>query len=195
VSRATPVCEGTTVVVTWSDERNGAGDAFANRSIDAGATFLATDRRLDTDVAGAATSFEPVPCLEGGVVHVVWGDARTGSEALRYSRSVDAGLTFLAADVPIGNTPAGSGTADWRIACDGARVVIAWEEDRAPLDERDVFVLVSTDGNFTEDRADTDPPGASLSFNPGFAIDGNHLVVCWGEQRDGASQIRTNRTD
>jgi hypothetical protein len=196
VGRPQAVCEGATVAIVWSDARNGLGDVFCNRATDSGVTFLGTDRRVDTDLPGAAASSSPIACLEDDVLHVVWDDLRSGTSRLRYNRSEDAGATFLPEDAPLGETPSGADVSDAEIACDGDTIAVAWQEDRPPFDLSDVFVAVSTDGgrSFEEARADTDPPGASLSFNPVVALDGPALVVVWGESRDGIAEIRVNRT-
>lgn len=191
-------CAGSTVVVAWSDERNGLGDIFANRSLDGGATFGATDVRVDTDAPGASISGDPAIALEAGVLHVIWGDLRGGAAQIRYSRSGNAGATFLAQDVEISEGPPGpNDIGRLTLAVSGDAVVAAWEEDRLPLDEQDIFVAVSTDGgdDFEERRVDTDAPGAALSFAPRLALEPGRLVVMWVDARSGDAEVRVNRTD
>jgi len=198
MSEPSLVCAASTVVVAWSDERNGLGDIFANRSLDGGATFGATDVRVDTDAPGASISGDPAIALEAGVLHVIWGDLRGGAAQIRYSRSGNAGATFLAQDVEISEGPPGpNDIGRLTLAVSGDAVVAAWEEDRLPLDEQDIFVAVSTDGgdDFEERRVDTDAPGAALSFAPRLALEPGRLVVMWVDARSGDAEVRVNRTD
>lgn len=191
-------CAGSTVVVVWSDERNGLGDIFANRSLDGGATFGAIDVRIDTDAPGAGFSGDPDIALEAGVLHVVWGDFRGGNAQIRYSRSSSAGATFLAQDVRVSDGPPGANQPGrLSIEVSGDTVVACWQEDRLPIDEDDIFVAVSTDGgnDFEEERADTDAPGAALSFGPRVALLPGRLVVMWVDTRSGDAEVRVNRTD
>jgi|GEM_PF-2422020 len=197
MSEPSLVCAGSSVVVAWSDERNGAGDIFANRSPDGGATFGATDVRIDTDAPGSGFSGDPAIVLEDGVLHVIWGDFRGGNAGIRYSRSGNAGATFLAQDVPISEGPPGANDIGrLSLAVSGDTVVAVWEEDRLPLDEKDIFVAVSTDGgdDFVERRVDTDTPGAALSFAPRIALEPGRLVVVWVDTRNGDAEVRVNRT-
>ncbi len=94
--------------VAWEDRRDGADDVRYNRSLDGGLTYGATDKRIDTDAPGAALSAAPAIVLEGGVLHVVWGDLRGGTAGIRYSRSADSGATFLVQDVPVSDGPPGA---------------------------------------------------------------------------------------
>lgn len=73
---------GPLLLVTWAENRsNSKFDVFINSSADAGATWLAADRRLDTgDAPGAADSFLPVPAFASTVPYVVWQDERDGQE-------------------------------------------------------------------------------------------------------------------
>ncbi len=192
------VCAGSTVDVVWSDERNGLGDVFFNRSLDGGLTFQPIDTRLDTDAPGATASFDPVACLVGSVVHVAWSDQRSPTSSVRYRRSEDAGGTFLAEDVGLPSVPVEPGAHQVRLACEGATVAVAWETQPMPPDQPDILLAVSTDGgrSFEGARADTDAQNASLSFEPQPCVFGDRIVVLWGEQRaaSGDVEVRANRT-
>jgi hypothetical protein len=91
---------GHSVVVTWLDERNGgiAGeDIYCNRSLDGGATWLASDTRLDRDSPGAARSYFPQIAASGDSVYVTWTDQRSGRGDIYFN-------------IPFGAQPYGEGT-------------------------------------------------------------------------------------
>ena len=56
---------GNDIHVVWEDMRNGRRDIYWNRSSDGGTTWLKSDIRIDTDVAGAADSVDPQRDLGG----------------------------------------------------------------------------------------------------------------------------------
>ena len=68
------------IYVTWRDQRNGPGDIYFNYSSDYGATWQASDIRLDTgDAPGANHSRWPmISCDNNGNVYVTWDDYRNG---------------------------------------------------------------------------------------------------------------------
>ena len=72
---------GSSVGVTWSDERNGSwpdqADIYCNYSTDRGATWLSGDVRLDTDPLGGGASFYPEIAASGSSVYVTWEDRRS----------------------------------------------------------------------------------------------------------------------
>ena len=74
-------CDGANVFAAWYDFRaGGAADVYCNRSVDGGTTWLASDVRLDTDVAGAAASTNlQVACCQSDV-YVAWLDSRNGAD-------------------------------------------------------------------------------------------------------------------
>jgi len=196
VSAPAVVCDDETMAAVWADLRNAAtGDIFCNRSVDGGATFLATDRRVDTSAPGTSNSGGPAACLDDGVLHVAWTEFSGGSP-VRYNRSEDGGVTFLPAEVPIAPNASADAEPDGvHVVADGSTLVVAFQVDEPP-GSPDVHVAVSTDGGESFDlaRADTDPPGEAISFQPFVVLDDDRLAVVWADDRDGTFQIRTNRT-
>ncbi|HUP58735.1 MAG TPA: hypothetical protein VM598_14850, partial [Bdellovibrionota bacterium] len=78
---------GSNVFVAWRDERNGNGDVFFRASISGGESWLADDKRIDSD-AGAAEVAAPSACSDGVSVVVGWSDSRSGNADIRLNRSV-----------------------------------------------------------------------------------------------------------
>lgn len=191
------VCDGTRVCVVWSDRRNGERDVFFNASADAGATFFADDRRLDTDPPGGSASLVPMLCCRGAEVFVVWEDFRSGQADVAFNRSEDGGATWLASDLRLDTDPPGTASSLLpQVACGDDRLYVAWYDNRSGA--FDVLVTMSADGGGTwldeEVRLDTDEAGATNSLAPRVASDAGEAVVVWYDQRDGPGDIRFNRT-
>ncbi|MHB8084990.1 MAG: choice-of-anchor U domain-containing protein, partial [Dehalococcoidia bacterium] len=68
------------VLIFWSDSRDGNQQIYYKFSADGGQTWGA-DTRL---IAGGAGSREPTASVEGNEVHVVWSDGRNGYWAIYY---------------------------------------------------------------------------------------------------------------
>ncbi len=171
--------DGTHVFVVWSDYRSLRGDIFVNRSEDGGLTWQASDRRLDTDVPGAAASVMPEIALSGGHVVVVWADGRVQFTDIRSNRSDDFGATWLSKDVRLDSDAEGvSPSANPRIAAEGSTFVVVWEDGRSG--DSDIRANRSLDGGahwLAHDvRLDTDYPGYGPSLAPAVAISGGERV-------------------
>jgi Neuraminidase (sialidase) len=81
------------VHVIFYDNRTGDQQIYYKRSADSGSTWSA-DTLLSN---GAGLKGEPAVAASGGCVHAVWEDRDSGYNAgIRYRRSTDAGLTWLA---------------------------------------------------------------------------------------------------
>jgi hypothetical protein len=180
-------CSGTSVYAVWKDDRNGLPDIYANRSLDGGGAWLAVDRRLDTDVAGAAASIFPLIACSGSSVYVVWQDVRSGTQ-VRFNRSLDAGNAWLASDVELG--AAAPNAQEPALVCSGSKVYVAWMDDRAGAWQ--IRFNRSADGGVTWLPADLrvdvgKAEGSSTSSYPSLAADGDHVHALWYDFRDGDS--------
>ena len=188
---------GSAVFVTWYDSRNGNPDIYFNRSLDGGATWLATDVRLDTDAPGAAISAQPRIAASGSAVYVVWYDHRNGLEDIYFNRSLDGGATWLAADVGIGTDVPGAASS-WspEIAASGSTVYVTWSDGRNG--STDIFFNRSSDGGgtwlATDVRIGSDVPGAASSNFVKMAASGPAVFVTWSDGRNGSSDVYFNRS-
>jgi hypothetical protein len=87
-------CENGSVHVVWTDARNAPRlDVFLNSSPDGGATWGASDVRLDTDLPlPGDTLLTPALCCEGPIAHAAWHDDRnnlgSGMSDVAYNRTV-----------------------------------------------------------------------------------------------------------
>lgn len=185
-------CSGASVYVVWYDYRSGDPDIHFNRSLDSGATWLAQDIRLDTDVAGAASSREPTICCDGPRVYVAWHDDRGGSWDIRFNRSLDSGATWLAADVRIDGDALGNDAQFPSLACAGTHVAAVWSDDRGG--GSGVVFRRSLDGGVSWEGTDTVLDDADAAGIPTMARYGDNLHVAWTDTRDALPQIRYNRS-
>ncbi len=186
---------GSHVYVSWQDRRNNTccgEDVYFNRSTDNGATWLASDIRLDTDAPGAAQSARTRIAAEGSSVYVTWRDRRNGTfdqEDIYFNRSLDNGATWLDADVRINTAPAGSWASSRpEIAAVGSAVCVTWyERPGLPAEAR---------ANYSLDRGDT-WLATDVTLNQGDLSSGNSwpwpqvvaagssFVAAWVEYRSG----------
>ncbi len=192
------VCRaGDAVYAVWQDSRNGLSDVYFSRSLDGGLTWSAADVRLDTDVAGAASSEFPRIVCCGTALYVVWQDDRDGEPDIRFNRSVDGGASWLAGDERLDTDDPGSGRSlEPRVACDSARVGVVWSDGRDGA--RDIRFNASSDGGATwfasDVRLDTDAPGAGASLVPALCLRGSDAYVVWEDFRAGASDVYVSRS-
>ena len=185
------------VFVCWEDSRNGAGDVYLNYSQDGGATWQASDIRLDTDQAGTAHSFGPQIAVSGAAVYVVWADTRNGAPDIYFTRSSNGGATWLDSDIRLDTTLAGSAAADSpQIAVSGSSVYVTWQDRRDGA--LDIYFNRSVDGGATwlstDVRLETDAAGAASSGDPQIAASGSSVYVVWGDNRNGSRDIYLNHS-
>ena len=100
------------VVVVWQDRRSGLSDIRANRSTNAGGSWLSQTPRVDLGrTAGTALSLAPsVTFGAGNKVYVVWADTRNGLPDIYGNHSNDAGASFQPIDLRL-DLGAGAGAA------------------------------------------------------------------------------------
>ncbi|MEM7204167.1 MAG: sialidase family protein [Planctomycetota bacterium] len=186
---------GTSVFVAWEDFREGIADVYCSSSLDGGTSWL-PPRRLDTDAAGSGSSQGVRAVAAASTVVVAWEDARAGASDIHCNRSVDGGVTWLAADVRLDGDVAGAADSfQVDLAVTGSVAYAAWSDARAGA--TDILLCRSMDGGATwsaPQRIDTDPAGAAESRAPRLATSGDAVFVVWEDDRDGGSAIRFNRS-
>ena len=117
------------VGVVWESQRDGERDIRFRRSVDRGESWEPA-RRLDSDAAGSGVSYHPqIVAWEGGDVAVVWWDERDGRADVYLRRSRDGGATWPEAERRLDPGAPGEETSrDVRLAVDGDRLALTWEE-------------------------------------------------------------------
>lgn len=186
-------CDEARVYVAWIDRRDGAGDVYFNRSLDHGATWLPSDKRLDTDGAGAADSSSVRLCCSGANVYAAWLDFRGGGSAIRFSRSTSSGTSWLLDDVRL--DAGGIKHSAPELCCEDDRVYAAWRvvlggESRVELDRSSDAgsTWLATDVRLDDETGDTD------ADSPRIACDGEAVHVAWREGPSGDRNVIHNRS-
>jgi hypothetical protein len=190
--------DGAAIYVAWIEIREGKQYVLFNRSLDDGATWLPTELRVSDDLN--ARPHSPRIACDGASVHVAWIEPSAAGTAahVRFDRSLNAGVTWLASDLVL-DVPGGATiTSPASLACDGANVHVAWCDGRFGLG--DVFFTRSTDAGATwlqaNRRLDTDAPGQRRSQAPALAVEGPDVYVVWADDRTGLGRndIYLNRS-
>ena len=132
-------CEGTTLYVAWTDNRNLGRDVWFNRSTDGGATFQAADTRLDLGtVVGSQPNDDPEICCNGvGQLTVAWPDDRmAGAKQIYANFSSNGGASWQGTDTRLDSDAPAAGfsefhsTAHTNLCCEGAFFYCAWRDTR-----------------------------------------------------------------
>jgi hypothetical protein len=191
-------CVGNNVYVVWGDMRNGGEDIYFNYSTNAGATWQASDIRLDTgDLPGAHQSWSYRINSSGSYVYSVWNDNRNGKFDIYFNYSADSGVTWQTSDIRLdtGDSPGANHSAYAEIGANGDNVYVVWCDERNG--NPDVYFNHSFDGGATWQSTDTridtgDVAGLHESWNPQVSINENNVFVVWYDDRNGGLDIYFN---
>lgn len=191
-------CVGKYVYVIWEDKRNGQEDIYFNVSSDFGASWLRSDKRIDTgDTAGAYVSEDPQFCCSGSYVYAVWMDRRNGNYDIYFNRSMDYGVTWRSSDVRLCTGDAAGTNVSYlpQVCSTGHFIYAVWEDARNG--EADIYFNRSADNGETwmssAVRIDTgDAPGAYDSWEPQICGTEGYVYAVWEDKRNGEWDIYFN---
>jgi hypothetical protein len=182
------------VFCAWEDARSGPIDLYFNRSLDAGATWLPADVRLNTNAPGISHLAAPaLVCDDVGRVYAVWRDDRDGFDAFYCNASRDHGASWRERDVRITGISLGR-KHEPRVACDRhGNVYVAW------IDLRDGTQRVAFNASYDagetwmlQDVALGDGGGVfALEL---IAFDDGTLVATWAEGGAGGRRVFVARS-
>jgi hypothetical protein len=115
-------------------------------------------------------------------VHVVWEDGRNGLKDIYYSRSIDAGASWPAADMRLDrDAPGATDSVDPAVCCSGSAVYVVWTDYRTFVFSQ-VYLNRSTDGGATWSATDlllNQGTATCFSARPHIAGAGNLVCVVW----------------
>ena len=187
---------GSNVFVVWQDNRNGQTDVYLNRSTDTGATWRATDTRMDTDTAGSHAS-ERVDVAADADNHVIvaWQDVRNGNTYDIFARvSSDAGVTFGASDQRLDTTPFDTDSVRPAVvSLASGHAAVIWIDNR--WGRPNLYSRTTSDGGATWSASDSQVMGARGGSNAvDFAAAGvaNSVFVAWSDDRSGQLDVYAN---
>lgn len=96
------------VAVVWEDRRWGLPTPYANRSTDAGATWMRNDVQAVGGRPGLFRAYDLVAAAVGSTVFAVWADDRAGALDIWGNYSLDGGGIFQPVDIRFDASAAGS---------------------------------------------------------------------------------------
>ena len=191
---------GSYVYVVWRDWRNGLGDIYFNSSSDGGATWQASDVRLDTgDSPGSHISGHPELSSNGANVYVTWNDDRNDGPDIYFNYSTDGGITWqVPFSIDTKATP-GATASEWpQICSSGSNVYVSWQEARINgYTAKFIFFNYSKDGGATWQNSDIQLDTGGLpeehwSTGVDICCNGNTVYAVWEDGRNGESDIYYN---
>lgn len=176
-----------TLYAVWSDDRRrgfAKEDIFFSKSVTLGSTWSANVRVNDADMG---RNFEPaVVQLPTGDICVAWSDGRSGTQKIRFSRSINDGASWLGS---VAVNPFGSGSeGNPNMVADGQGVLYLVFDGAV---DTAIFFTKSTDRGVTWSpvaRVNDASPG--FRFNSSLALDASGgLHVSFTDTRDGPDRI------
>ena len=178
---------GLIVNIVWYDIRDGNWEIYYKRSTDGGLTWE-SDKRLTND---HANSFNPSVAVSGSLVHVVWGDYRTGPNGeIFYKQSLDNGVTW-GQDIQLTNN-AGVSRRPCVAASDSV-VHLVWYDYRDA--DNEIYYKQSADNGMTWSADVRLTNSAGASFDPSIAVAGSAVHIVWYDTRDSDLEIYYKRSE
>ncbi len=169
---------GDRVLAAWYDNRNGY-DIYHRTSADGGATWSAEVRLTNH----AADQGSPSVGVSGDQLVMAWYDKRDGNAAIYYRASENGGADW-SADERLNLDTTGERSAP-SVGVSGARVVVAWVDERAG--DSDIYCRASVNGG-AETRLNTNVDPVRQEA-PSVAVSGDRVVVAWYDEREGNGDI------
>jgi hypothetical protein len=182
------------VHIFWWDGRDGwDGEIYYRRSLDGGITFdngqgINADRRVTFSPAAIAG---PMIGGDGSNISLLWSDERNGDWEVYWMISKENGYTWENG-LGVENegrklTDNGNDDIMSRVAVNGSKIHIIWVEESWPGPEHRLYYRNSTDNGITWNSPVLLTGPVSLVNSPDIDVDGNNVVVVWGDKRDDGS--------
>ena len=171
---------GNTVLVIWTDNRDGNYEIYFKRSDDGGNTW-STDSRLTNN---ASVSDYPSIDASGSIVIIAWQDNRDGNYEIYSKRSPDGGSNWEADQRISSNSSFSEYPA---VTISVLKVNIAWEDNRDG--NREIYNRYSTDGGVTWSGENRLTNNSSQSTSVSITSEGDFVDMTWSDQRDGNWEI------
>jgi len=180
-----------TLYLTWLDSRFGSWDVLFSRSTDGGASW-STPIKVNDDTGYALQNMPMLACDPGGGIHLVWYDRRSGNWDIRYSRSLDKGISFE----PNRRVSDASFSGEYfmgdymGIFADNVYVYVTWSDGRDG--DQDIY-FSKAEGLVASICGDTDGDGevsSSDAVNTLLWLLGlSEISSCWAANVDGTDGV------
>lgn len=174
------------VHVVWADQEGGGSILYRRRSAATGAWGAVES----VNAGGSAVGSPATAVGAAGALHVLWVDAREGSQAI-YARARAAGGGW-SAESRVG--PSGKNAQEPAIAAgaDGSLVAV-WHDTRISLLNREVFFQKRPPGDAWDTTGALDfrvSNGTGHSTRPSLLVDRlGDTFVLWKDRRDGNNEL------
>jgi hypothetical protein len=181
-------------VITWTDERSGNRDVFAQRYNSSGAP-LGSNSKVNDDT-GTAFQLSPAIAMDAlGNFIITWEDYRNDSRSDIYAQRYNSSGNPLGSNFKVNDDAGDNYQMDPAIAMDvSGDFVIAWQDDR--ISAWDIYAQrynssgTPQGSNF---KVNDDVGYTSQSYSA-IAMDGSgNFVITWEDQRNGNSDIYAQR--
>ncbi len=176
---------GSTVHVSWNDDRDGNNEIYYKRSTDGGATWDA-DLRLTSD-----TAFSNMASISANDsdVYVAWADRREGRPQVYWKHSTDRGVTWgqdvkLAASQMFAYNPS--------ILATDSLLQLVWNDSREGVTE--VYYKRSRNKGEVWSMDERLSETSNNSQIPSIAASGTNVHVVWTDSRGGTTVIYHTRS-
>lgn len=176
--------------IAWCDYRNSGTtgpDIYYANSTDSGITF-SSNKRISDDTTDTH-QYWPDIAAGGGIIGVVWDDARENS--LYFANSTDGGITFSPNRRVNSFTGGLHQSGSIAINSDGY-ICVAWEGSGI-----DIYFANSTDGGatFSPSQRVNDDTGADYQRMPSLALRNRTVYIAWQDDRNGNYDIYFSRSN
>lgn len=177
------------IYIAWEDYRNEDSDIYFDMSPIAAIDFSGADIRVNSDVAGF-WQYNPTIATDGTNVYVTWEDRRNGESDIYFDMSGISAVDFSGSDKKVNSDGTGNKQGAPFIATDGTNIYIAW------IDERDgdwnIYFdsssIAFVDFTLKDEIVNNDGEGSD-QYGPSIACDGEHVFICWADERNEDSDI------
>lgn len=132
------------VAVVWEDRRWGLPTPYANRSTDAGATWMTSDVQAVGGRPGVFRAYDLAAAAVGSTVFAVWADDRSGALDIWGNYSLDGGGVFQPTDVrfdasPMGASASSTPSVTANLEAGSPTLHVVWVDRRADNVTGDIY--------------------------------------------------------
>ena len=181
-------------VITWTDERNGDYDIYAQRYSSDGSA-LGTNFKVNDD-PGSADQYYPSISTDGsGNFVITWTDERNGDDDIYTQRYAIDG-SALGTNFKVNDDPGSAHQRYPSISTDSSgNFVITWMDNRNGDYDYDIYAQrYAIDGStFGTNFKVNDDQTSAWQESPSISINSGNFVISWEDERSGDRDIYAQR--
>ena len=168
--------------ILWDDDAPGNNEIYQKRSMDAGASWITSERLTWT----SGYSIVPDMAVDPShYLHMVWSDLTPGNQEIYHKKSTDGGVTWTAGHRITWN--AGASMSPKIVADPSGHLHVVWQDNMPGHWE--VYYSRSTDGGATWTASQRLTWSSNISVYPAIGVDSwDHLYVVWQGSASGNTE-------